>query len=224
MNNEICLRAETLAALMALDADVWDHYTLSQDPLYPRLPAKRRRELILQAREAGEEMARRIQGQYDTGDLRALCLSLGATVRQVPGEEACGVYFLAQFREPDQILLAEGLLREMETTLGRAFSRLPPIPVERLLLAHELYHLLECRNPEWTSCVMTVPYWRLGPWQWNRRLVSASEIGAMAFARALTGISWGPQLLDVLMIYGREPEAAARLADRILSLRGGEME
>ncbi len=224
MNKYHELTWQMLEPLLQMDALQWGMYTLSQDPLYGRISRENRVRIITQAQKTGREMARQIKERWQTADPAVLCRCLGAQLRQMPGEEACGIYIFAQFEEPDVIYVASDMLARAEEAARLAFPQLSRIPAEQLLLAHEIYHLLEFRMPALDTCTATAPVWQWGKVKWNRRIRSASEIGAMAFAQALTGIEYSPQLLDILLIYGRDPAGAAALADRILAQYNGEME
>ena len=61
--------------------------------------------------------------------------------------------------------------------------------------------------------------WRK-PFSNRSRILALSEMAAMAFAKEMTGIRWSPYVLDVLLIYGYNKEAACALYEEILEAAG----
>ncbi|MFR7889351.1 MAG: hypothetical protein ACLU4B_13015 [Bilophila wadsworthia] len=55
----------------------------------------------------------------------------------------------------------------------------------------------------------------------NRSGVSVlGEIAAMSFAKALTGISYSPYVMDAFLVYGYSPEAASGLYEEMMEKTG----
>ena len=92
--------------------------------------------------------------------------------------------------------------------------------VEDVLLAHELFHVTEYRKKD-TIYTRTekVELWRK-PFSNRSRMICLGEIGGMEFALRLTGIPYTPYVLDVLMMYGYDKEAATALYEEIAAFAG----
>ena len=92
--------------------------------------------------------------------------------------------------------------------------------VEDVLLAHELFHVAEYRKKD-TIYTRTekVELWRK-PFSNRSRMICLGEIGVMEFARRLTGIPYTPYVLDVLLMYGYDKEAATALYEEIAAFAG----
>ena len=89
-----------------------------------------------------------------------------------------------------------------------------------MLLAHELFHVTEYRKRD---CIFTqtekVELWKK-PFSNRSRILCLGEIAGMEFARCLTGITFTPYVLDVLMMYGYDKEAATALYEEIAAFAG----
>ena len=94
--------------------------------------------------------------------------------------------------------------------------------VERAVNAatHELFHVTEYRKRD---CIFTqtekVELWKK-PFSNRSRILCLGEIAGMEFARCLTGITCTPYVLDVLMMYGYDKEAATALYEEIAAFAG----
>lgn len=209
-----------LIRLLELGDEQWGQYALTRDPLWSRLTQKERTTAVLQAQHTGRKVAERLYGR----DPEALCGAYGITVAEEPELSGCGLYLFAQFQEPDQICLYE---KTVQTVDGFVRENLPErfqCPVRRLVLAHELFHVLELQDPELPTHNMTVPILKLGRRSWRRRLTAPSEIAAMSFAKALLDAPFYPQALDVLLMYALGRKGAEALTEDILRTYGGEGE
>ena len=94
------------------------------------------------------------------------------------------------------------------------------IAVEDVLLAHELFHVTEYRKKDSIfTQTEKVELWRK-PFSNRSRILCLGEIAGMEFARCLTGITCTPYVLDVLMMYGYDKEAATALYEEIAAFAG----
>ena len=88
-----------------------------------------------------------------------------------------------------------------------------------VLLAHELYHVLQYRHPEFYTMQQHILLWRLLGHEKRSRLVSLEEVAAMAFAGSLTGIHYTPYVYDVLLMLPHYPEQAKEIYRGLLAIR-----
>jgi len=89
------------------------------------------------------------------------------------------------------------------------------------LAAHELYHYLEDRDPSLYTAQKHALALKIGRWERRCRIRCLAEIGAMAFAQTLIGLSCAACEFDVLMLAASDPHRALRLYQDIMTLWGG---
>ena len=101
----------------------------------------------------------------------------------------------------------------------------PLLEAEKLtsvLLSHELFHAVEERyEKEIYTRTEKVELWRR-PFSNRSSIICLSEIAAMAFAAQMTGIEVSPYMLDVLLVYAYDQNAAWGLYEEVCSLRAEE--
>ena len=135
----------------------------------------------------------------------------------------CGLYIFAQFIEPDAVCIDTTTIAVAERLVKESFPVLSCMSCEYLLLAHELFHVLEFQRTIQKIDDMHVPIFKFGPFVYKRALCAPSEIGAMAFAKELTGVGYNPQILDVILMGASDPAQAEQLGNRILQVTDGKM-
>ena len=62
--------------------------------------------------------------------------------------------------------------------------------------------------------------WSFGPLHNDSIIIALSEIAAMAFAQAVTGIPYSPYVMDVFLVYGYSPEEASGLYEEMMAYAG----
>ena len=86
------------------------------------------------------------------------------------------------------------------------------------LLAHELFHAVEERHvKEIYTRTERVELWRK-PFSNKSTISCLSEIAAMAFAGKLLDLKVSPYMLDVLLVYSYDKNAAWGLYDEIMNM------
>lgn len=205
--------------LLTLDDTAWHLYAWSRDPLEGRFSREQKLAYGLKAAACGRSEARQFPGETDVWDIAAR-MGLKVSAPQVPG--GGGHVIFAQYQEPDSVTIfmdsvkrARKLIREekLEGLLGdRA--------LEDVLLAHELFHVTEYRKKDaiYTQ-TEKVELWKK-PFSNRSRILCLGEIAGMEFARCLTGITCTPYVLDVLLMYGYDKEAATALYEEIAAFAG----
>lgn len=84
-----------------------------------------------------------------------------------------------------------------------------------VLLAHELFHAVEEQHAdEIYTRTEKVELWRK-PFSNRSSIACLSEMAAMAFAGELLGLDCSPYMLDVLLVYAYDKEAAWGLYEEI---------
>lgn len=214
MNERNAIRLEILKQLLLLTDRQWGDYALRRDPLYPRMRTEERAEAIAYAQNAGVKAAERLSSEGSCAAPESLLEDCGVQIVGAARNDGCGLYFLAQFQEPDRIVLYEENIGAV-SVYEKLLPAEKPI-VRRLVLAHELYHVLELKRPELTAAELRVPVFKFGSYIRRKTLRAVSEIAAMSFAKELTGTQIHPQLLDILLLYAREDPNAENTALQLL--------
>ena len=205
--------------LLSLDETAWYLYAWSRDPLEGKFSREQKLAYGFRAAQCGRSEARLLPGGTDVWDI-ASQMGLKVSAPRVPG--GGGHVIFAQYQEPDSITIfmdsagrAQKLIQEekLEGILGN-------IAVEDVLLAHELFHVTEYRKKDSIfTQTEKVELWRK-PFSNRSRILCLGEIAGMEFARCLTGITCTPYVLDVLMMYGYDKEAATALYEEIAAFAG----
>lgn len=214
MNERNAIRPEILEQLLLLTDRQWGDYALRCDPLYPIMRTEKRAEAVTYAQNAGKKTARRLASEESCTELEPLIESCGVQIVGAAQNDGCGLYFLAQFQEPDRIVLYEENIASLS-----GYEKLLPAEkpfMRRLVLAHELYHVLELKRTELTAAELRVPVFKFGSYIRRKTVRAVSEIAAMSFAKELTGVPIHPQLLDILLLYARNDPNAESTALQVL--------
>ncbi|MEA4912095.1 MAG: hypothetical protein VB092_05720 [Oscillospiraceae bacterium] len=204
---------DVIRELSAVTDVQWWGYLFSQDPMFGRVPAQQRAELIARAVEEGVRAAREMRPAGFDGDMEALCEKLDVEIREEASYGTDDYILFASFTEPRLVTLYTGNLDKLEVFLeDNAVAGMPDARGARaLLLAHELYHFYEQQHPDCFSEVYRFESHALGFIKLHARLVSLSEIAAMAFAKELTGAAVHPCVLNVLLLLPHDAQKAAKM-------------
>jgi len=199
----------------------WGRYSFSRDPLVGRFTEAEQEEYRQKAANCAVELANYIRCKYGNNSPGQLAKLLGIKLLYKKADMG-GVYTMfACYEEPDTITVfldnaeaADKLLMDQE--LHELVGNVKTVD---LLTAHELYHYLEQTMPNIYTAQKHITLWKLGPIENKSRIVCLEEIGAMAFAKELTGLKCSPYLFDVIMLYPRDPERAKKLYESFMSFK-----
>lgn len=217
---------EIAQSLCSLPDSAFDEYVFQREPLRDKLNADLRRQLAQNARESGRQAARQLKNQYPHTTVEELCKQLGCTVERRPMPQDGGRVLYAQFVQPGEITLFTHCLdtaAQWAKPTGLLTCLQRP-QLEPVLLAHELYHVVEERSPQLFAAAYRLRLWQLGPLHNDSPLVCLSEIAAMAFAKELTGLEFCPYALDALLLYGYDPAGACMVRDEIMEHQGEQIQ
>ena len=122
----------------------------------------------------------------------------------------------AQFVQPGEITVYMDCIRRASRLAEESGCEL--LERKRLfevLLSHELFHAVEEQHAdEIYTRTEKVELWRK-PFSNRSSIVCLSEMAAMSFARELLGLDSSPYMLDVLLVYAYDKEAAWGLYEEI---------
>ena len=153
---------------------------LERDLLYHKIPVEARQKIADQAWETGAKAARELIQSLPDADIYEHVKHEGLTVEFEQKDNVVGNlrYFSEYFFATKKIIMyVESIKRWAESnslTLEKALD---------IILAHELYHHLECTKLGLTSKQYMVPTVQIGRLKWGKSSILAlSEIGAHGFA------------------------------------------
>jgi len=196
--------------LCTLTGEDWLLYVFAGDPLSGRLDRDQKLDFAAKAVACGRELAEKLllaQGPLSMEERIRACG--GRLVRPDPPDLGLLPMFAA-FTEPDEISVYAGNARATDALRQQEGLEelIGAVPTEEVLLAHELYHLLEYQDPAIYTRQKHLLLWRLGRLENRSSILCLSEIAAMAFAEAMTGLGCSAYVLDVLMLYVNNPQLA----------------
>ncbi|HQE70340.1 MAG TPA: hypothetical protein PK071_04395 [Atopobiaceae bacterium] len=210
---------EVMRDICALGWDDWRDYAFAREPLNGRLDDAQRAELMERARICGEDWAQRCERDFHSSSPLEIAEKLGATVTFAEKPHGQDRVTFAEFTEPDEIYVYTDALDKAEALLdtpGVREATGPKMRPQELLIAHEVFHLIELQNAReiWTQTHRIDI--RFGPFRNPSRLSVLGELAAMSFARTLTGIDYSPYVLDVLLTYAYSPAAGTTLYNEVM--------
>lgn len=204
----------------------WARYAFSRDPLNAKFNDAQRYFLAQKAIACGEAEAEACIQRYGLVSAEKLAKEMGVKVDCPIGSENMDRVLFAQFCPPNQISVYMDTVKKAEQFLDEpAVHKVLGNPkIFSLLLFHELFHFVEEQHKReiWTQSYQ-IELWALGPLRYRSKVAALSEIGAMAFAKKMTGISCSPYVLDAFLVYGYSSETANVLYEEMLSLAGREI-
>lgn len=153
------------------------------------IPSDRRRAFGEYAWNKGFETALRIEKAYPQLTPEQIAKKMGLKVEDKDGP---GFYLSEYIVNKKSIVLftntiQSGFIEEESDHLKTTDYK----TVRQLFLAHELFHHLECSEPDvgLTYKERQVTVFSIGPFQWKSGLRCLSEIAAHSFALRLTGVA-----------------------------------
>lgn len=210
--------------LCRIPDEAWASYAFSREPLNGKFTDAQRLELTRQAIACGQEYAERLTKQYGCRDPEKMARLLGVEVDFPDMPQNAERVLFAEFREPNRIhIYMDGVRR------GRALLGSPGVPhalggtlnIGKLLLGHELFHFVEEKYKKeiWTR-TYRIELWAPRPLHNRSGVDVLGEIAAMAFTKALNGISYSPYVMDAFLVYGYSPETASALYEEMMEKAG----
>ena len=184
---------EMIEKLGALTEEDWGKYAFSREPLEGRFSNEQKMQYTHKAN--------------------------GMKVKTPKVPVGGGLVLFAQFVEPDEITIFTDCVDKasrLEEECGCDLLRRENLT--NTLLAHELFHAVEERHvKEIYTRTERVELWRK-PFSNKSTISCLSEIAAMAFAGKLLDLKVSPYMLDVLLVYSYDKNAAWGLYDEIMNM------
>lgn len=213
-----------LSDLTAIPLDEWYRYAFSTEPLNGKFTDDQRREYSLRSIECGREYAHWVIRKYGTDQPEKLAQAMGMQVQYIDYPKNTDRVLLAEFRAPDEIYIYMDAVRRVKKQLERpeVLEILTvQLDVSGLLLAHELFHLVEERHKkEIYTHTEKIELWHVGPWVNRSNVIAFSEIAAMAFAAEIIELPYSPYVMNVFLMYDYSPQEASGVYEAMMEAAG----
>lgn len=209
--------------LIAIPETDWWKYAFSREPMNGRFTDEQRRDMYEKAMECGRRKADECLATYGNITPEQLAQRMGMDVRFPSMPQSRSRILFAEFKEPETICVYQDGIEKGEALLGEDDVQnvlRGPIDLAQILIAHELFHVCELKDPTIWTKTYTVELWKLG-WFINRSPVAVlSEIAAMAFSSRMNHLSFSAYVLDAFLVFGYSPVAGSALYDEMMSAAG----
>ena len=168
------------------------------------------------ASDCGEEYADKYRDELQGRSITELCRAKGIIINEFAMPQSPTMELFGLFEAPNTISIRADLLRDCNNYLKSSGigDIIGNINCGDIVLAHEFFHFVECKNEESIiTCTYTEPHGLLGT---GRVVPALGEIAAMSFARRLLLLDWNPFILDCVMMSMNNLPAARAIAGRLL--------
>lgn len=210
--------------LSCFPESVWISYAKSRDPLTRLVSLEDYTSHFHAARKCGMDLAHQTRQQWGNISCQELAEKLGVRVERLPMPDGDGLLTFACYHEPDYIQVFTDNAVATQTLIQESggIEFLGDVDICEMLLAHELFHVLQERDPSLYVNQKHVQNWKFGPIKRFSKLLSLEEVAAMAYAQELLQLSHTPYLYDVLMLLPQATMQAKQLYERLLLLNEEE--
>lgn len=216
--------AQMLEDLTGISPEEWGIYAFSRDPLKARLKDEERTVLAKEAIVCGQAYAKQVAKEYNSADPLLILQKMGVKTQFADIPSNTDRVLFAEFMEPDEVFVYLDAVNKGERLLGEERIRkvlAGGFNLRQVLLAHELFHVLEIRyKEEIFTQAYYYPLWKIGPLKNTSKILALGEIAAMAFARELCGLPYSAYVIDVLLLYGYSDNEASGLYEEMMNCTG----
>ena len=213
---------EMMKELTGLTDLQWGGYAFYHEPLERKFTPEQKENYTRLANKCGEEEAESLLSEYPEKSIEEISRNLGFTVKTPDTPIGGGHVLFAQYVEPKEITVFMDCIEKAEKLITKEKLQgfFPAADLKDVLMAHELFHGIEYRKRKQIfTQTEKIELWRR-PFSNKSKILCLSEMAAMAFAKRMTGISCSPYVLDVLLMYCYNKEAAIALYEEILEAAG----
>lgn len=209
---------QMLAKAAALPQESWVQYAFGRENLRDRIPKEQWGALFQEAADCGKELARAMVQQHSTRLPQKLADKLGLLVKSSDKEMDGFAPTFAQFVLPNAITIYTRYSKKAQECYDEeGENAIDMVQVENTLLAHEIFHYLEEQQKDQIyTQTKKVQIWKK-PFPRYAKLDTLGEIAGMAFAQEYLGLSYIPYVLDILLMYSLNIDAANVLYQSIIS-------
>ena len=199
----------------------WNLFIFNRDPFSNKIKTEEQLDYASKATSCGKNLARRLKHDFGDASSKEIVKMLGLNLSFDNGQNNSGQSLFAYFEEPDSITIFQDNAIATDTLLEEQdwSNVLGNVKTSDLLIAHELYHYFEHKEPDFFTAQKHIQLWKLGILEKRSRIMCLEEIGAMAFAKELTGLLCSPYIFNVLMLYPHNQQRSQRLYESIIRIK-----
>lgn len=199
MNNEV------VKLLNISDYDYYK-YLLNQDPIRQKIDENKVDYLIYESVKCGEEEAYKLVNKYNNQDVFNIVKEMNLNIENTNSSET-GYY--GYFEEPNKIVIYNNSIEEAFEFFKNETDILTSKEyIERVVLAHELFHYIEYKKPDLFINTYKIKLWSIFKYTRRSNIVYLGEIAAMAFANKLIGKKTYSHVLDYILLYNLDKKQA----------------
>lgn len=196
---------------------VWISYAKSREPLTRLVSLEEYTSHFHAAHQCGMDLAHKVRQEWGAISCQEMAERLGVRVERLPMPEGTGMLTFAMFHEPDliQVFTDNAAATELLIRESGGSEFLGEVDICQMLLAHELFHVLQMQHPDLYVNRKHIRLWKIGPFERHSALLSLEEIAAMAFAQEILGLPYTPYVYDVLMLLPQATMEGRKLYERL---------
>lgn len=218
---ELPLIRDMIIDAIQIPAPIWEFYMCLKEKRKLQITPFQLTSMIKQSTSCGRKQAQTLREIYNRISIHELAQKHNAEIIYTSRVELGNKIVFAMFEEPSMIKISLDLLENAKNLIisEQFMDVIDPNIIEDILLAHELYHMLESVNEKniyTRNCYLTIGRW---PLKKRVRLAFASELGAMAFTKEWLSLSYHPCLLDILLTQVVDPVLAYSIYKEVKDLQ-----
>ena len=238
---------EIVEVLTPIELGVFAEYLFRRDPLGHKVPVEQRNALIAGALACGLQEAEQLKtsGSLPTSDTITQTSFCASPLRADAGDAVAESQEIERYlidqgvtvtvvadaaRLPGYVELARyvadgpggsieingTMLQHLESVTAEL--GLTTAELRQVILAHELFHHFETHSPEMFTQQAHIPTWKLFGYQHYNTSKALSEIAATAFAQKLTGLTYSPNVIEIVAAQLNNPELGEQLVNEVRAL------
>ena len=213
--------------LKFLSNDVLDLLELSEDIVFNKIAKEEIKYFIEESRRIGKDKANKVlKNKFkDFNDvdkfLKDKKVDIYIKDEKLSGSVLYGRAEIEISNEKKIINLYKDSLNQLYESLNTFGITVSEEEVYRIHLTHELYHLLEYLDNEYTEKFMrNVRVLKFGPFRREVRVMKTREIAAHNFCKEFLNLKFHPKLMDYIYLIDNNLITVEELKDKISRLRG----
>ncbi|SEO74631.1 hypothetical protein SAMN04488134_11226 [Amphibacillus marinus] len=210
---------ELIAELSQVSDQCWGLYAFEQDLLKNKFTTKEKHRIIIASIACGYQWAETVREIHGDYSITQLVASYGLQIEANHTAPLANRIGYALYTPPKGIELMTEPIAKVSKLLGECLH-VSPSQLTDIILAHELYHHIECEEAEVYTQMEQVVLWRFLFYKHRSQVRAASEIAAMSFAQQMNKLNFSPFVLDVLLAYAYNPLHGERIYQQMIKLKG----
>lgn len=206
---------EMVGILLKIPDYVWGEVAFSKDLVKNKISQTLKVEMIEKASAAGIIMAERCQAKYPNLTIEEIVAKEGVELTYHAEEKIGERILFAMYTPPKQIVVMKNPIMEIVKAMPKWQTE---ESLKSIILGHELYHHLECSEPNTYTQSEIVVLWKIPFYESKSQIRALSEIAAMTFSKKMNQLDFSPALLDIVLFYAYNPEQAKKMYEDVLKI------